>query len=77
MKILVMIILMVTPVFAEPFQYVVNGYGNGKKVTGFVTAYNNGTISGIVGDDYVTGHWVGLGIMEVSDENNFYELEVF
>jgi hypothetical protein len=62
--------------FAESYQYVVEGTGNGRKVTGYVTAYDNGTIEGSVDSRFVSGYWTGLGIAEVTDGENFYEIEV-
>lgn len=75
-KILIVLILLASTCFAESFQYVMTGYGNGKKVTGYLTGYDNGTITGTVEDHYVTGEWTGNGICQVSDGNNFYEMEV-
>jgi hypothetical protein len=74
---LVLILILVANLaIAESFQYVIVGEGNGKKVTGYVTGYDNGTIQGTVDDKFVTGEWTGLGICTLSDGKNFYEMEV-
>ena len=62
--------------FAESYQYVVVGTGNGKNVTGYLTGYDNGTLQGTVNDKFVSGEWTGYGICQVSDGQNLYEMEV-
>lgn len=78
-KIVILLIILAShasAAYAENYQYILVGFGNGKEVTGFVTSYDNGTIAGTVDNVFVTGHWTGLGSCEVSDGTNFYEMEV-
>lgn len=79
MKTLIIFLLLISAVcvtHAETYQYIVVGYGNGKKVTGFVTELSNGTIQGSVDGKFVSGEWDGLGMMELSDGESFYEMDV-
>jgi len=76
MKTLLLVLLLASSAFAENYQYIVVGSGNGKKVTGFVTELSNGTIQGSVDGKFVSGEWTGMGMMELSDGENFYEMDV-
>ena len=70
------ILLIPCLLFSESYQYIVIGTGNGRNVTGYVTGYDNGTVQGTVDNKFVSGHWTGLGICQLSDGQNFYEMEV-
>lgn len=76
MKFLLIFLLLTSVAFAENYQYIVVGSGNGKKVTGFVTELSNNTIQGSVDGKFVSGEWTGIGLMELSDGENFYEMDV-
>ena len=77
LKFIVTLLLVANVACAENYQYIMTGSGNGKKVTGYLTGYENGTVAGNVDGKFVSGDWTGVGICQVSDGENFYEMEVF
>lgn len=73
---IIMFFCIVSNVYAEPYQYVIKGTGNGKEVIGFIESQDNATLIGTIEGRKVTGEWNGMGSCEMTDGENFYEMEV-